>query len=93
MALDEGDSRILFQSNAPKAQTSGVVIGGGAHGNDRTSEYLVLAIATGTDAHSDLCVSPTEEHTGDTEGGESEFAEASRGTCQHCYAIDFVNTF
>ena len=59
MALDEGGSRILFQDNEPKAQTSGVVIGGGAHGNDPTSEYfLILAIVTGTDAYANLCVSP-----------------------------------
>ena len=61
VVLDEGGSRTLFQGNAPKAQTSGAVIGGGgggAHGNDPTSEYfLILAIVAGTN-HANRCVSP-----------------------------------
>jgi len=73
---------------APEASTSGVIDTGIGRGNDPKNEGF-RSLSFGPILTSPF-FSSLDEDIGDTGGGESEPAEASRGTCRRRYCVDFL---
>jgi len=96
---DSKGTRIVSQDKSgggrdlptPEASVSGVVDAGIGRGNDPTSECF-LSLPFGSIFTSPF-FSPLDEDTGDIGGGESDPAEALRGTCRRHYCVGFLLTY